>query len=459
MREQLALGAFLPGTGASGSSWRLPEMDTEVTSFPFYARIAQKLEAGCFDTLFMNDSVGIRELDPAILERNAQALRWDPLTLLPALAVVTQRIGLTATASTSYNEPYTLARRLAALDEISGGRAGWNMVTSLGGGENFNRDDHMLHAERYERAEEFIEVITGLWDSWEDGAEIKDKASGRWIDGAKMHLLRHKGKHFAVQGPLNARRSPQGWPVVAQAGSSDAGRALAARTGELIFTAAQEMFEARDFVADIAARAAAHGRTRDSFRVLPGVSVTVAPTMAEALQKFDRLHDFENPGPRLKAISRFINIGVDLSEHPLDERVPLPDVIPETNSHKSRQKLVLDLIARENPTIRQLGRKLVAGGHRVLIGTPQTIADDFQAWFEAGAADGFTIMFPCMQTDVDTFVDLVVPELQRRGLFRTGYAGTTLRDHLGFARPVHKGVANDTSGYRGASTQGDAAAL
>ena len=416
-------------------------MDTDVTGFGFYRRIAQTLEAGCFDTLFMNDSVGIRELDPDILARNTQALRWDPLTLLPALAVVTQRIGLTATASTSYNEPYTLARRLAALDEISGGRAGWNMVTSLGGGENFNRDDHMLHAERYVRAEEFIEVITGLWDSWEDDAEIRDKPSGHWLDPAKMHRLDHKGAHFGVQGPLNARRPVQGHPVVAQAGSSEAGRELAARTGELIFTAAQTIDEARDFTADITARAARHGRPRDAFRILPGVSVTVAPTMAEAEAKFDRLHDFEDPGPRLKAASAFIKIGVDLSAHPLDEPVPLSAIIPETNSHKSRQKLVLDLIRRDNPTIRQLARKLVAGGHRVLIGTPDTIADDFQSWFELGAADGFTIMFPCMQTDVADFVTLVVPELQRRGLFRTAYTGVTLRDHLGLARPAHRSRA------------------
>ncbi len=440
--RHLALGAFLPGTGAQGSSWRLPEIDAAAAStFPFYKRIAQKLEAGRFDTLFMNDSVGIPELDRSILERNTQAMRWDPLTLLPALAVVTERIGLTATASTSYNEPYTLARRLAALDEISGGRAGWNMVTSLGGGENFNLDDHMLHAERYARAEEFIEVITGLWDSWEDGAAVRDKASGVWLDAGKMHLLNHKGAHFSVRGPLNAARPVQGRPVVAQAGSSDAGRALAARTGEMIFTAAQTMDEARGFIDDIATRAAGHGRSRNSFRVLPGVSVTVATTMAEAEAKYDRLHDLENPGPRLKAVSSFINIGVDLSAHPLDEPVPLPDVIPETNSHKSRQKLVLDLIRRENPTIRQLARqlarKLTAGGHRVLIGTPGTVADDFEAWFTGGAADGFTIMFPCLQTCVDDFVDLVVPELQRRDLFRAEYGGTTLRDHLGLRRPAH----------------------
>ncbi len=439
MAKQLHLGAFVPGNGATGTTWRLPDSDTTGTlSFALYARIAQTLEAGCFDTLFMNDSVGIRELEPDLLERNTGAQRWDPLTLLPALAVVTDRLGLTATASTTYNEPYTLARRFASLDAISGGRAGWNMVTSLGGGENYNRDDHVRHAERYARAEEFYDVITGLWDSWDDDAALRDKASGRWFDAERMHLLHHKGAHFAVQGPLNAPRSPQGQPVVAQAGASEAGRELASRTGEMIFTAAQTVEEGRAFVADITARAARHGRSRDQFRILPGVSVVVGGTMAEAQAKFDRFYELEHPGPRLKAISAFINIGVDLSAHPLDGPVPLPAAIPETNSHKSRQTLVLDLIRRENPTIRQLGRKLVAGGHRVLVGTPQTIADDMVAWAEAGAADGFMIMFPHLERCVADFVAAVVPELQRRGVFRTEYGASTLRGHLGLSRPANR---------------------
>ena len=441
--EQIKLAAFLPGALAGGSSWRQPGVETAtISSFDTYKRLAQKLEAGKFDTLFMNDGVGLNNLDPAVLERNAQALRWDPLTLLPALAVVTHRIGLTATANTSYNEPFTLARRLASLDQVSNGRAGWNMVTSLGGGENFNRDDHMLHAERYARAEEFIEVITGLWDSWEDDAAIRDKASGRWLDTSKMHLLHHRGTHFSVQGPLNAPRSPQGYPVVAQAGASEAGKALAARTGELIFTAAQTVEEGRAFVQDVAARAASHGRSRGSFRILPGVAVTVAPTMAEAEAKYDRLHDIEDPRPRLKSISTFASLGIDLSDLPLDEPARLPEVIPETNTHRSRQKLVVELIRRERHlTVRQLGRKLSAGGHRVLIGTPATVADDFQHWFEANAADGFTIMFSSFPECVEDFVDLVVPELQRRALFRSDYEGSTLREHLGFQRPANRYVA------------------
>jgi FMN-dependent oxidoreductase (nitrilotriacetate monooxygenase family) len=438
-RKQIALGAFVPGGGLQGAGWRLPEVDLEAaSSFASYKRVAQRLEQGCFDTLFMNDGVGVRDLDPQMLERNTQMQRWDPLTLLPALAVVTERLGLTATANTTYNEPYTLARRLASLDQISEGRAGWNCVTSLGGGENFNRDDHVLHADRYTRAEEFVDVITALWDSWEDDAAIKNKETGIWIDPGKMHLIQHKGTHFSVRGPLNAPRTVQGYPVIAQAGASDPGRELAARTGELIFTAAQTIEEGIAFVADITARAAAHGRTPDQFRIMPGVSVVTATTEAEALAKYDRLYDINESGPRLKAISSFAGLGIDLSAYPLDGPVPLPDVIPETNTHKSRQKLVVDLIRRENPTIRQLFRKLTAGGHRVLVGTPQMIADDFEDWFTQGAADGFNIMFPELLGCVDDFVSLVVPELQRRGLFRTEYSGTTLRDHLGLARPANR---------------------
>lgn len=434
----LKLGAFLSGVGTHGGGWRLPESAPGGADFALYQRVARKLEAGRFDALFLNDTVSVPDLEPRVLARNAQALRWDPLTLLPALAVVTRHIGLIGTANTTYNEPYTLARRLASLDQISGGRAGWNLVTSLGGGENHNRDDHVLHADRYQRAEEFFDVITGLWDSWDDGAAIRDKDSGIWLDVDKLHVLNHKGAHFSVKGPLNAPRPPQGYPVIAQAGSSDPGRELAARTAELVFTAAQTLEEAQAFITDVRTRAARHGRGPDALKILPGVSVITGRTQAEAQAKYDRLQDLLDPAATLKALSDFINIGVDLSAHPLDGPVPLPDVIPETNTHKSRQKLVLDLIRRENPTIRQLFRKLTAGGHRILIGTPGSIADDFQHWFEQGAADGFNIMFTHLPGGVDDFVDLVVPELQRRGLVRSDYEGTTLRENLGLARPGNR---------------------
>jgi FMN-dependent oxidoreductase (nitrilotriacetate monooxygenase family) len=442
----LKLGAFLSGHGSHNASWRLPEVDADASrSFAPYARVTRKLEEGLFDAVFLNDSVAIPDLDADSLSRTSQGMRWDPLTLLPALAVVTDRIGLISTANTTYNEPYTLARRLASLDHISEGRAGWNLVTSLGGGENFNREDHVLHARRYERAEEFVDVITGLWDSWEDDAFVQDKASGIWSDPAKLHFLNHKGAHFSVQGPLNAARPVQGYPVIAQAGSSHDGRELAARTAELIFTAAQTIEEAQAFVADIAARLGKYGRGREDVRILPGVSVYVGKDADEARARYEALQDLLDPVSALKGISRFVNIGLDLWKLPLDEPVVLPAVIPVTNTHKSRQQLVVDLIRREKPTVRQLLRKMVAGGHRLLFGSATDIADDFEHWFRAGAADGFNIMFPDLHGSVDRFVEEVVPELQRRGLYRTAYEGRTLRENLGLARPVNRFTVPDVS--------------
>lgn len=438
----IRLGAFLSGHGSHNASWRLPEADANASrSFAPYARVARKLEEGLFDALFLNDSVAVPDLDADSLAHTSQGMRWDPLTLLPALAVVTSRIGLISTANTTYNEPYTLARRLASLDHLSEGRAGWNLVTSLGGGENFNLDGHVLHAKRYERAGEFFDVITGLWDSWEDDAFIQDKASGIWSDPAKMHVLNHKGRYFSVQGPLNAARPVQGYPVIAQAGSSRDGRELAARTAELIFTAAQTIDEALGFGADIAQRLEKYGRKRADVRILPGVSVYVGENVDDARARYEALQDLLDPVSALKGISSFVNIGIDLWTLPLDEPVVLPAAIPVTNTHKSRQQLVVDLIRREKPTVRQLLHKMVAGGHRILFGSAKDIADDFEHWFRAGAADGFNIMFPDLHGSVDRFVEQVVPELQRRGLFRTQYEGRSLRENLGLARPANRFVS------------------
>ncbi|WP_333606284.1 NtaA/DmoA family FMN-dependent monooxygenase [Novosphingobium sp.] len=273
-----------PGRFSSHSaSWRLPEVDANASrSFAPYARVARKLEEGLFDALFLNDSVAVPDLDADSLTRTSQGMRWDPLMLLPALAVATSRIGLIGTANTTYNEPYTLARRLASLDHLSDGRAGWNLVTSLGGAANFGHEDHVLHARRYERAQEFFNVITGLWDSWEDDAFVQDKTVGIWSDPAKMHPLNHRGPHFAVQGPLNAARPVQGYPVIAQAGSSRDSRELAARTAQLAFTGAQTIDEALAFNADITARVARYGRKRGDLRILPGVSVYVGKDVDEA---------------------------------------------------------------------------------------------------------------------------------------------------------------------------------
>lgn len=450
--KHLKLGAFLSGVGSHGGAWRLPEVDVDASrDFKTYSYVTRKLEAGLFDAVFLNDSVAVPELEARVLARNAQAHRWDPLTLLPALSVVTSHIGLIATANTTYNDPYTLARRFASLDHLSEGRAGWNLVTSLGGGENFNLDDHVAHPRRYARAQEFVDVITGLWDSWEDDALIQDKATGVWADMDKMHVLGHKGEFFSVRGPLNASRPVQGYPVMAQAGSSNDGRELAARTAELIFTAAQTIDEAKAFVDDIAARLTRYGRRREEALILPGVAVYVGDTVEDAKARYDELQDLLDPYSALKGISNFVRIGVDLAELDLDEPVVLPDVIPETNTHKSRQQLVVDLIRRERPTVRQLLRKMTSGGHRILFGSPTTIADDFELWFRSGAADGFNIMFPSFPRSVDDFVDQVVPELQRRGLFRTAYEGATLRENLGLDRPANKLAARAAAVRAGAA--------
>jgi FMN-dependent oxidoreductase (nitrilotriacetate monooxygenase family) len=429
--RQIILGAFIPSAGIQGSGWRLPTAaDNSFRDFEHYRWIAEKLEAARFHALFFNDTVNV-DLDPLVLVNGPNSVRWDPLVLLPALALITHRIGLIATASTTYNEPYNIARKFASIDHLSGGRAGWNLVTSLGGGENFNLDAHIEHSDRYERAEEFYDVVTGLWDSWEDDAFVQDKQSGRWLDVDKLHVLNHHGRHFRVQGPLNAARPLQGYPVIAQAGSSDSGKRLAARAGELIFTAQHTVEQGQAFYREIKQSAQRLGRNPEHLKVLPGVSTVIGKTRAEAQDKYDRLQELQDPKTFLSAISRFTSLGFDLSELPFDSLVPLPREQFDTNTHKSRQKLVFDLIRRERPTVRELFNKLTAGGHRILIGTAQNIADDFQEWFESGAADGFNVMFSGLQQDITDFADGVVPELQRRGLFHREYPGKTLRENLG----------------------------
>lgn len=429
--KQMILGAFIPSAGFMSAIWRHPAAQADLfRDFEHFRWIAQTLEAAKFHAVFFNDAVNV-EPEKASLAGSPTSVRWDPLVLLPALAVTSQRIGLIATASTTYNEPYNLARKLANIDELSGGRVGWNLVTSLGGGENFNLDAHVLHADRYARAEEFYDVVTGLWDSWEDDAFIQDKASGRFVDTEKMHVLNHHGKHFQVRGPLNAARTVQGYPVIAQAGSSEAGCALAARAGELIFTAQHTVEQGQAFYRDTRQRAQALGRNPDHLKVLPGVSPIVGRTHAEAQAHYDQQQALLDPPAFLRSISRFTGLDVDLSELPFDSVVPLPAENLDTNGHKSRQKLICDLIRRERPTVRELFNQLTAGGHRILIGTPQSIADDFQEWFEAGAADGFNVMFSGLHQGISDFAELVIPELQRRGLFRCEYQGQTLRENLG----------------------------
>ncbi|WP_296248995.1 LLM class flavin-dependent oxidoreductase [Pseudomonas sp. UBA4194] len=443
--KQLLLGAFIPSAGIMGSSWRHASAAPDSFSdFGHFQWVAQTLEAARFHAVFFNDTVNV-DADLEVLARGPNSVRWDPLVLMPALAVVTRHIGLIGTASTTYNDPYNIARKLANIDHLSGGRVGWNLVTSLGGGENFNLDAHVLHADRYERAEEFYDVVTGLWDSYEDGAFVQDKASGRFLDTSKLHVLNHHGKHFQVRGPLNAPRPLQGYPVIAQAGSSDSGRALAARAGELIFTAQHTLEQGQAFYRQIKDQAAKFGRDPQHLKILPGVSPVVGKTHAEAQARYDQLQELLEPKTFLRSISRFASLGFDLSELPFDEVVPLPPEQFDTNTHKSRQKLVFELIRRERPTVRELFNKLTAGGHRILIGTPESIADDLQAWFEADAADGFNVMFSGLHEGIEAFATGVVPELQRRGLFRSEYQGATLRENLGLPYIANRNAAGSAA--------------
>ncbi|PTQ74192.1 LLM class flavin-dependent oxidoreductase [Pseudomonas sp. GV071] len=436
---RLRLGAFLSGSGAHTGAWRHPQADADASlNVQRYQHYAQTLERGCFDALFLNDNVSVGELAAEALARGPYSLRWDPLILLPALAMVTRHIGLIATANTSYNQPYNLARSFASLDQLSNGRAGWNLVTALVGGENFNHEQPLAHAERYQRAEEFLQVVTGLWDSWADDAFPLDKSSGAWLDVERMHVLNHRGPHFQVQGPLNAPRPVQGWPVIAQAGSSEAGRELAARGAELVFTAQQTLGEAQAFYADLQQRLAAYGRAENSLKIFPGVSPIVGRSASEAQEKHQQLLELVDPRAALKQLSFLLDLGIDLSTLALDAPVPLPAEVPSTERHKSRQQLVVELIRREQPNVGQLLRTLGAGGHRVLVGTPTQIVDELACWYHEGAADGFNILFTHLPGGVDDFIGLVVPELQRQGLFRQQYEGRTLRENLGLARVANR---------------------
>ncbi|RQT13227.1 LLM class flavin-dependent oxidoreductase [Burkholderia contaminans] len=442
----LHLGAFLYPTGHHIAAWRHPGSQADAgVDFRHYVRLAQAAEAAKFDLVFLADGVGTRGDDVEFLSRTAHSYvaQFEPLTLLSALAAVTERIGLVGTASTSFNEPFHIARKFASLDHISGGRAGWNLVTSSSEHEarNFNRDAHFDHAERYARAEEFADVVRGLWDSWDDDAFVRDRASGRFFDPSKRHVLDHRGRFFQVRGPLNVARPPQGHPVVVQAGSSPAGTRLAARTAEVIFTAQQTLDDAVAFYADVKGRLAAFGRDPDTLKIMPGVFPVVGRTESEAREKFDALQSLIDPAVGLALVSGLTG-GFDLSAYPLDGPIP---PLPETNASKSRQALTIELARRENLTIRELYLRIAgARGHWQLVGTPEQIVDQLEERFVRYGADGYNVMAPTLPGGLDDFIALVLPELRRRGLFRNDYAGHTLREHLGLRRPVRRATAART---------------
>jgi FMN-dependent oxidoreductase (nitrilotriacetate monooxygenase family) len=433
MTRQLHLNAFLMGTGHHEAAWRHPDSRPEqALSFEHYLNFAQIAERGTLDSIFFADGLAVGRN----LRYNAQN-NLEPLTLLSAISTRTERIGLIATASTTYNEPFQLARKFASLDHISRGRAGWNIVTSAGEDEahNFNLAARPAHEDRYSRATEFVDVVLKLWDSWEDDAYVLDKDSGHFVDTAKVHQIDHHGRNFQVRGPLNIARPPQGRPLLVQAGSSEAGKEYAARFAEAVFTAQQTLADGQAFYADLKGRLARYGRARDQVMILPGICAVIGGTEAEAQAKEAELNALINPEYGQEQLSRMLEH--DVTGYPLDgplPRLPGEDAI---NGGKSRFTLVTDLARRENLTIRQLIERLAGGrGHRVVAGTPEQIADQIELWFTSGAADGFNIMPPALPGGLEDFVEQVVPELRRRGLFRTEYSGHTLREHYGLERPT-----------------------
>jgi FMN-dependent oxidoreductase (nitrilotriacetate monooxygenase family) len=437
--RQMHLTAFCHPPG----HWQMPGALPTDMEFDEVVRLAQSAERGLFDMLFFQDSAAVPTAfflpgaNPEIIARAARCVRLEPLTMLAALATVTKHIGLVSTATTTYNDPFSIARKFATIDHISRGRAGWNLVTSQNEDEaqNFGRESHVEHADRYARAEEFHDVVKGLWDSWDDDAIIRDHATGRYIDPAKMHILHHKGERFSVRGPLNVARSPQGHPIVAQAGSSEPGRALAARTADVVFTAQVDIGEAKAFYDDVKSRMAAHGRAPDQLKIMPGIRFVLGATEAEARERYEAMAGEVSDEFALMAIQR-LSGGLDLRNFPLDG--PLPP-LPPSNAAKARQKMLVDLANREKLSIRQLARRFTFSlGHLVYVGTATGLADMMEEWFRAGAADGFTMLSPYYPVPLEDFVENVVPELQRRGLYRTAYTGTTLREHLGLDRPANR---------------------
>jgi FMN-dependent oxidoreductase (nitrilotriacetate monooxygenase family) len=437
MAKQLRLGAFMRPVSIHTAAWRYPGAYTDANfNIQHLARFAQTLERGKFDAFFMADHLAVLNMPIEALKRSATVTSFDPMTLLPALAMVTRHLGLIATASTTYNEPYHVARKFASLDHLSGGRAGWNLVTSGNPHEamNFGLEQHVEHATRYRRAREFYDVVTGLWDSWADDAFIRDQDSGVFFDPDKMHVLNHKGEFLSVRGPLNVARPIQGWPVIVQAGASDAGRQIAAETAEVVFSGVNNLPDAKRLYADIKGRMAELGRDRDHLKLMPGAFIVVGETEQEAKAKKRKLDSLVNPASGIASLS--VQLGTDVSGFDLDG--PLPP-IPESNASKSSRAKLIEMAARERMTVRELAQ-YVGGSYGTLemVGTPTQVADIMEEWLHSEGSDGFNVMFPYLPMGLDDVVNQVVPELQRRGLFRRDYEGTTLRENLGLPRPANR---------------------
>ncbi|PWW08707.1 FMN-dependent oxidoreductase (nitrilotriacetate monooxygenase family) [Paenibacillus cellulosilyticus] len=430
---QLHLGAFIYFTGHHHAGWRHPASGVEqMFDIEWYKKIAQSAERGKFDMIFFADLLHL------IYPSRAAAGMLDPVALLSSLAMVTDKIGLTATLSTTYNEPYNAARRFATLDHLSKGRAGWNIVTSQVDTEahNFGREKHPAHGTRYEMAKEFVDVVTALWDSWPQESLVMDRASGSFTDESKLRKADYSGQWYSTkQGLLNVPRPPQGYPVLIQAGSSGPGQDFAASVGEVIFTAQTSLTAAQEFYRTVNEKLVAGGRERGSLHIMPGLSPILGSTVEEARRKERELLDLIDPQEAVMMVSGMLQ--TDLSAYPADGPLPdIPDPVEASNGMKSRVQLIMDLARKDNLSIIELGRRLLgARGHMQFVGTPEQLADLMEEWFDGYGCDGFNIMPPVLPGDLDDFVDQVVPVLQRRGLYREEYEGSTLREHLGLSNP------------------------
>ena len=434
--RQMRLGAFMRPVGIHTAWWRYPGAWPDANfNLKHLISFAQKLERGRFDAFFMADHLGVLNMPMAALKRSATVTSFDPLTLLPALAMMTEHLGLIATASTTFEPPYLIARRFASLDHISGGRAAWNLVTTSNPDSalNFGLTEHMEHGERYRRAREFYDVVTGLWDSWAEDAFVRNVEEGIYFDPERLHVLDHKGEFLSVRGPLNIARPIQGWPVIVQAGASDAGRQLAAETAEMVFAGGGRLADTQAYYADVKDRAKRLGRNPDHIKILPGCLVVVGDTVEEAKKKRALLDSLVHPDSGIASLS--IALGTDASKFDLDG--PLPD-IPESNASNSGRERVIARAQRDNLTVRQLAQISGSYGGLAMVGTPKTIVDQMEEFFFGEACDGFNIMFSYVPGGLDDFVDRVVPELQRRSLFRREYEGKTLRENLGLPHPDNR---------------------
>ena len=430
---QLHLAAFMRPISIHTGAWRYPGgMPDANFNCRAIVQFAQRLEAARFDAFFMADHLALLNMPMDALKRSATATSFEPFTLLSALSMATEKLGLIATGSTSFDDPFHVARRFASLDHISEGRAGWNIVTTSNpdAAKNFGLDEHLDHADRYRRAREFYDVVTGLWDSWADDAFIRDVDSGVFFDPEKLHTLDHKGEYFSVRGPLHIARPVQGWPLIVQAGGSEAGRQLAAETADAIFAAQRTLEDGRAFYADVKGRMTALGRDPEHLKILPACLVVVGDTVAEAREKRAVLDSKVHLDSAIASLS--IQLGTDASKFDLDG--PLPG-IPESNASKSGRERAIRMAEQENLTVRELAQRMGGYSGLALVGTAETIADEMEEWIDSRASDGFTIMFPFLPEGLDLFVDRVVPELQRRGLLRREYEGKTLRENLGLPRP------------------------